>query len=247
MAAHEVDLLVGASEKVERAGKTPSFGDDNDWIRFNDYGIGLVLDGDTINAARAFEAVRDIKPKKRDGNVNLARVALRDGNVEKALDLLAKAEALEPGNALTAYWWGRALQQAGEYERAINAYRRTVEEFPNDRDTLRRLGISYRLNKQYEEALEIFDDGLAIDPEDRTVHYHRMLALRAMGDKERAAIAEQAYEKYNIDESAREWVKEYALKNPQDQLHTQPIFIHDLTAPKPNSLNEASSLALASK
>jgi tetratricopeptide (TPR) repeat protein len=246
MATHEVKLVAAPYDSAiaRAAGSEPVFAPDT-WMRFNDYAIGLLLDGDTVGARRAFEKVRQIDPKRRDGWVNLARVALADGNVEKAIEWLRETEKVAPGHAMTAYVWGQALHRAGEYGRAANAFRRTLEEFPQDRDTLSRLAIAQRLDKDYQGCLETLDKVLAIDPEDRIAHYHRMLALRSLGDHERAAIAEKAYEKYSIDESAREWVKEYAIKNPLDQLHTQPIFLHDLTVWPSQAKEPAPAMAAA--
>ncbi|MFQ5496123.1 MAG: hypothetical protein ACE5EX_12175, partial [Phycisphaerae bacterium] len=53
-----------------------------DWMRFNDYGIGLLLQSDTKGARRAFEHVARLAPNRRDGHANLARVALRDGDLD---------------------------------------------------------------------------------------------------------------------------------------------------------------------
>src|SRR5262249_5589245 len=47
-----------------------------DWQRWNDYGIGLFLQGDLKAAQAAFAKVTEIDPKNPDGWVNLGRVAV---------------------------------------------------------------------------------------------------------------------------------------------------------------------------
>ncbi|MEC7228241.1 MAG: hypothetical protein VXW00_15310 [Candidatus Latescibacterota bacterium] len=69
---------------------------------------------------------------------------------------------------------------------------------------------------------------LEIDPEDRIAHYHRMLALRALGRTEEAAVAEEAYQYYQIDESAKEVTREYRLEHEHDNREALRIHVHTL-------------------
>ena len=47
-----------------------------DWQRWNDYGIGLLLQGDLKAAQAAFEKVTEVDPQNPDGWVNIGRAAL---------------------------------------------------------------------------------------------------------------------------------------------------------------------------
>jgi tetratricopeptide (TPR) repeat protein len=97
---------------------------------------------------------------------------------------------------------------------------------PNDRDTWRNLGRTLYLDQKFEESLEAYDNVLAIDPEDRVSHYHRMLNFKALGKEAEAAEAEKAYLKYQIDESADAVTNDYRHKNldanPRDQPDPRP-------------------------
>ena len=119
------------------------------------------------------------------------------------------------------------MQEDGKYEEAIGAYRRVLQQFPEDRAAWRNLGRVYYLNSQFEEAIEAMGEVLKIDPEDRVAHYHKMLAYRALGLTEQAEAAEIAYKRYKIDESAAEVTQAYRLKHPQDNLESQAIHIHE--------------------
>ena len=206
----------------DRPVKTP------DWIRYNDYGIGLFLEGDTRGAVQAFEKVEELSPTSVEGPLNLAKTYIKDGNIDKALKYLQKCEQIKRGDARVAWVWGLVLQEEGQYERAAVAYKRVLEQFPEDRATWRKLGRTYYLNQQYNEALQAFDRVLNIDPEDRITHYHRMLCLKALGRDSEVTQAETAYEYYQVDESAQEITRVFRLKNPGANLMTQAVRTHKL-------------------
>ena len=200
-----------------------------DWMRFNDYGIASLLEGNTRTATLAFERVAGLTPERLDGPLNLARVAIADGNVTTAYEYLQRSEEIAPGDARTAWVWGVVLQEDGRYEEAALAYRRVLEVFEEDRAAWRNLGRTLYLNRQYEAALDAFDEVLAIDPEDRISFYHKMLCQRALGRVDDAERLATAYEYYSIDEAAQALTQRYRLENPGVNLMTQRIRTHLLT------------------
>lgn len=201
------------------------------WVRFNDYGIGLLLEGNTRLARRAFRRVAELSPDRIDGPLNLARTALRDGELERAYRQLERVEEIHGGDARAAWVWGRALQEDGQYADAAAAYRRVLEDFPRDRAAWRNLGRVLYSDRRYRRALEALDRVLEIDPEDRVAHYHRMLCYRALGRTAAAGRAEAAFQHYRIDESARVLTREYLAKHPGANLMAQSIHTHRLSRP----------------
>lgn len=202
--------------------------DASQWERYNDYGLGLLAEGDTRGATAAFETVISLRPDFIEGHLNVARAALRDGNLNSAYLHLRNVETIEPENPRAAWVWGRVLQEDGRYTQAIAAYRRVLASFPGDRAAWRNLGRSYYLNQQYEAALAALDTVLTIDPEDRVSHYHQMLSYRALGREEEGAVSEQAYEYYRLDETAQEVTREFLSRNPGANLMAQDVRIHTL-------------------
>jgi tetratricopeptide (TPR) repeat protein len=200
------------------------------WMRFNDYGIANLLQGNTRVAGQAFGRVAQLAPDLPDGPLNLARTALAAGNLDEAYDHLEAVEALGAGDPRAAWVWGMVLQEDGRYEQAALAYRRVVEVFPEDRNAWRNLGRTLYLDRKPEEAVLAFDRVLEIDPEDRIAHYFRMLALRVAGRPEEAAVAEAAFEHYQIDESAQALSRAFRDANPGVNLMAQPIHTHEVTA-----------------
>jgi tetratricopeptide (TPR) repeat protein len=225
IAQSEVTLPVGAPDPAAEATEP------EDWMRFNDYGIGLLLQRDTKGAGKAFAEVARLAPQRLDGPRNLARVALEDGNLPEAYKHLLRCEELVSNDPQTAWFWGVLLQEDGRYVEAASAYQRVLQKFPKDRATWRNLGRTHYLDGKFAKAIEAFDQVLAIDPEDRVAHYHVLLCARALGDEPRAKRAEAAYLKYKIDESADEVTRTYRLRNPYDNRESQVLHVHDLDAP----------------
>ncbi len=232
IASHSVSLSV----KVDTTRTSGSLGDGipEQWMRYNDYGIGLLQEGDTRGAARAFSQVSVLAPDRKDGPINLAKTAISDGNIERAYEHLRASEAIAPGDAQAAWVWGVLRQEDGRYDDAVSAYRRVLEVFPGDRAAWRNLGRSYYLNRQYEDAIGAYDEVLAIDPEDRIAHYHQMLCYRALGRDVEADRAASAYAYYSIDESALEITRNYRLENPGANLMAQKIRTHQITLVRGN-------------
>ncbi len=199
-----------------------------EWVRWNDWGIGLLLQGDTRAAEIAFGALRDHDPERIDGWRNLARTKLADRSVSDALGLLQEAEQRDPGSAQTAYFFGVALDQSSRLEEAIAAFERARDEFPVDRSIHRSLGkLKFRLER-YDEALIDFLEVLRIDPEDREAHYYRFLIYSQLGDEKAAAMAQKAYRKFQIDESAQKWTNQYRRDHPIVNRESQSTHLHDL-------------------
>src|SRR5262245_5688293 len=80
------------------------------WQRWNDYGIGLFLEGDKgsekgelIQAAQAFEEVE--KLKRPDGPLNLARVYFKEGRLDDAVAALQRAATFDsPATRWNVAW-----------------------------------------------------------------------------------------------------------------------------------------------
>ncbi|HJP30446.1 MAG TPA: tetratricopeptide repeat protein [Candidatus Latescibacteria bacterium] len=225
IARHEIILPVTGKTAAHETSTSLA----SPWMRHNDYGIALLLQGDTRGAMAAFEKVSRMQPDQLDGPRNMARVALQDGDLDQAYSLLEQCEQIDPGDPQTAWFWGVAHQKAGRYAEAEGAYRHVLLRFPQDRATWRNLGRVLYLDGRFRQALQALDQVLHIDPEDRSAHYHRMLCLRSLGRNAEAAAAEQAYTYYQIDESAQAVTRAYRMEHPNANRETQSIHVHDLS------------------
>jgi tetratricopeptide (TPR) repeat protein/cytochrome c553 len=217
-----------SSDRTEFSETEKTEGADRLWMRYNDYGIGLLLENDTRGGARAFNVVRQLQPERIDGALNLAKTSLNEGNLDEAYKYLRECEAIKKGDPQVAWVWGRVRQEDGAYVDAAAAYRHVLKYFPEDRATWRQLGRTYYLDQKYEESIESYSKVLDIDPEDREAYYHLALNYRNMGNGDEADRMEKAFNYYKIDESAAEIAQNYRLNNEGANLMTQNIRIHHL-------------------
>ena len=106
------------------------------WQRWNDYGIGLLLEGtdkgsekgQLIQAAEAFEQVE--KLGRYDGPINLARVYYKEGRLDDAVAALQRAaKANPPAPRWTVAWFnGLVNKQNGYLDKAITEFRSILED-----------------------------------------------------------------------------------------------------------------------
>jgi Flp pilus assembly protein TadD len=200
--------------------------DPGNWQRWNDYGIGLLLQGDLKGAQRAFEQVTEIDPGNPDGWVNLGRSAVQEGDMEAARKALEKALALRPDLARAHYFFARVLRSEGKYDEAGDHLRNVLTQYPRDRVALNDLGHILFLQRKYEDAVSTLQRVLAIDPEDLQAHYNLMLCYNGLGNDKLAREHQRRYLRFKADESAQAITGPYRLLNPEDNNERQAIHEH---------------------
>jgi tetratricopeptide (TPR) repeat protein len=194
--------------------------------RWNDYGIGLLLQGDLKGAERAFEMVTKLDPKYADGWVNIARARVQEGNTDAARPVLLKAIELDPNLASARYFYGRVLKAEGKYPEAYEQFAKAAARYPRDRVVRNQMGRMLFLQRKYAEGVAEFQKTLAVDPEDLEAHYNLMLCYRGLRDDETAMREQKLYLRFKADESARAITGPFKRANPQDNNEAQPIHEH---------------------
>lgn len=204
----------------------PETADPLAWQRWNDYGIGLLRQGDTKGAERAFRTVTQLHPDYVDGWVNVARAQLQEGNIDGAEASLTQALALSPELARCHYFYGLALKSRGQYDAALKHLRQAAAAYPRDRVVLNQIGRVYFLKKEYQNAVAELQKVLAIDPEDLQAHYNLMLSYRGLGDMDNARREQTLYLRFKADESAQIITGQYRQRDPAANKERQPIHEH---------------------
>ena len=194
--------------------------------RWNDLGIGLLLQGDLRSADAAFRKVMQMDPKYADGPVNVARVLIQEGQVELAIPLLQQALTMSPGLAKAHYFMGVALKALGQYDEALVHLRAAADTYPRDRVVLGQIGRVLFLQRKFAEAVAAFEQVLLVDPEDLQAHYNLMLCYRGLGDETRAAREEALYLRFKADEPAQAITGGFRLASPHDNNERQQIHEH---------------------
>ena len=198
-----------------------------DWQRWNDYGIGLFLQGDFKGATAAWDKVTEADPSNPDGWVNLGRVAVQEGDMERARTVLQKALALSPKLARAHYFYARVLRSDGDYDGAAQQLQMVLEQYPKDRVARNDLGRVLFLSRKYPEAIEQIQQAIAVDPEDLQANYNLMLCYKGMGDAARAAEYEKLYLRFKADESSQVITGPYRRLHPEDNNERQLIHEHE--------------------
>ncbi len=66
--------------------------------RWNDWGIGLLLQGDLKGAEYAFKKVTEAEPGYADGWLNVARALIQEGETEAAKPYIAEGAGDQPAS-----------------------------------------------------------------------------------------------------------------------------------------------------
>jgi tetratricopeptide (TPR) repeat protein len=197
-----------------------------DWQRWNDYGIGLLLQGDLKAAQAAFEKVTEVDPQNPDGWVNIGRAALQEGDLTHARTVLEKALALNPKLARANFFYGSLLKSTGDYDQAAARFQIVLAQYPQDRVALNNLGRVLFLQRKYSEAVKTLQQVLAVDPEDLQAHYNLMLCYNGLGDDKMAKEHQARYLRFKADEASQAITGPYRRLNPEDNNERQSIHEH---------------------
>ena len=256
IAKDSITLPIGESPLAS----TTQTSDIHAWERWNDYGIGMLLKPKRVGLRQAELAFRKVIALGRpEGQLNLARVLLKEGRLEEA------ASALDDAYNGGAYPWsiawfsGLVDKQLGNFEAAIekfNQLRQTaftdaVErgfDFSRDYNLLNELALSYfELSKLAREedkraellalATETYQAALQEDPENVTSHYGLMQTFERIGATENARYHRTQHQKYRIDDNAKDRAVNAARqKDPAANHASESIVIYDLHRKSPHSI-----------
>ncbi len=214
-----------------------------EWQRWNDYGIGLFLQGDLKGAAAAFQKITEADPDNPDGWVNIGRCAVQEGDMARARAVLEKALAISPKLARANFFYAKVLRSDGNYEGAAQRLRIVLEQYPKDRVALNDLGRILFLQRKYEEAVKVLQSVLEIDPEDLQAHYNLMLCYNGMGNEKLAKEHEARYMRFKADEASQAITGPYRQAHPEDNNERQSVHEH-VSVPLPGA-NSPSKAKLA--
>ncbi len=233
--------------------------DKPEWQRWNDYGIGLLLKGDKgsekgelVQAEDAFKRVEGLG--YASGSLNLARVYVKEGRLEEAVEALGRASAANPpAPSWTVAWFnGIVNKQNGFLDKSIENFRSILEDrsqeqidrgfdFSQDYVLLNELGQTLferskmervnevKRNDFLSRALKRFEQTLTFDSENLTAHYNLALIHSQLGNEDLAAKHRRLHEKYRPDDNARDVAVANARRaNPAADNAAQAITIYKL-------------------
>ena len=243
------------------------------WQRWNDYGIGLFLQGkaELRQAEEAFLAVE--REKRFDGPLNLARVYEREGRLDEAVEALNRAAGYRDDPLFPRWTWnwlsGLVNRQQGHLAAAEENLRGVLED--RTEAMLERrfdFGLDYEVRNLYGEtlfalaqqlqrqnhleeaesyrrrAVEQFQRTLALDSENVSAHYNLHLLYEQLGDRAQADEHRRLHQRYKPDDNARDRAVRLAReKYPAANHASTAVVIYELNRHEPPRVTAAPRVA----
>ncbi|MBL0156544.1 MAG: tetratricopeptide repeat protein [Bryobacterales bacterium] len=227
-----ITTLAKAEVKLELA----SPGEETNWTpavkredreRWNDWGIGMLLQGDLKGAEYAFTRVTEAQPEYADGWLNVARALIQEGEIERAKEFIAKALQLKPDLGRSHFFLAMAQKTEGDYDGALVSLRKVAAQYPRDRVVQNQIGRVLFLKRDFKGAVAALENVLSVDPEDIQAHYNLMLARRGLGDLAGAAREEKLFRRFKADEASQALTAKMRQVSPEDNNERQMIHEHE--------------------
>jgi tetratricopeptide (TPR) repeat protein len=195
--------------------------------RWNDWGIGLLLQGDLKGAEYAFRKTTEAEPEYADGWLNVARALIQEGETDAAKAYVARALAVNPELGRT-WFFNAAIQKAdGDYDGALQSLEKTRAKYPRDRVVLNQIGRLLFLKRDYAGAVTALRQVAMVDPEDVQMHYTLMLCYRGLGDAASAGREEALFRRFKADEASQSITERRRRQKPEDNNERQAVHEHE--------------------
>jgi len=215
----------------ENPATPPLSGDNPDWMRWNNVGIGYLDQLQYEDAMNAFEQVVKLRPDYKDGYINVGLTYIEWEKYAAARAPLEKALALAPNDARALYYMALVERRERHSEAEVADFEKVVQQYPYCRDARRELGISYYQQHRSQEAMQQFKALQAIDPDDLAAHYNLAILYRREGMKKQAAEEAAQYAAKHIDPGAPTYSLDYLRKHPEISTESVPWHVHTDMAP----------------
>jgi tetratricopeptide (TPR) repeat protein len=198
--------------------------------RWNDWGIGLLLQGDLKGAEYAFKKVTEAEPAYADGWLNVARALIQEGETDAAKPYIEKALSINPKLGRIYFFKAMTQKADGDYDGALASLRTVESIYPRDRVALNQMARILFLKRQYAQAIQVLERVCLVDPEDLQMHYTMMLCYRGLGDREKAAREEKLFRRFKAEEAAQAITAIRRRISPEDNNERQQIHDHESVA-----------------
>jgi tetratricopeptide (TPR) repeat protein len=204
----------------------PEAGDNPDWMRWNNLGIGYLDELQYADAINAFNEVVKLRPDYADGYTNIGLTDIEWEKYGSALASIQKALTLSPNNARALYYDALIERRTGHQDVEMADLLEVVRQYPDSRDARRELGISYYQQHKNQEAMEQFIELQRIDPDDLAAHYNLSILYRRAGMKNKAAEEQAQFVTKKFDPGAPTYSLDFLRKHPEISTESVPWHMH---------------------
>ncbi|MBV9502686.1 MAG: hypothetical protein JO138_25215 [Acidobacteriaceae bacterium] len=195
--------------------------------RWNDWGIGLLLQGDLKGAEYAFRKVTEADSSYADGWLNVARALIQEGETDAAKPFIHHALACNSSLGRIYYFQALIEKSDGDYDAALKSLQRAESQYPRDRVVLNQIARILFLKRQYSEAVSYLQRVCEIDPEDVQMHYTAMLCYRGLGDQPNADREQILFRRFKADEASQTITAQRRMVSFEDNNERQLIHDHE--------------------
>lgn len=128
-------------------------------------------------ALETFKQVATLAPDFADAHYHLGLVYYQRAEFRRAIEAFTRTLELLPRDVDALIKLGLASHKAGDidvadtrtkrafYERAVAAYQTALEIRPHNVEALNNLGLAYQALGRFEEAISVYEEGLALSPD----------------------------------------------------------------------------------
>jgi len=214
-------LKIGSNDPVN-----PDPGDNPDWMRWNNLGIGYLDQLQYADAVQAFNEVVKLRPDYVDAYTNIALTEIQWEKYGSARAGIEKALLLSPNNARALYYAALLERRAGHPDAEVADLLEVVRQYPDSRDARRELGISYYQLHNYDEAMRQFVELQRIDPDDLAAHYNLSILYRRAGMQDKAAEQQALFVTKKFDPGSPTYSLDFLRGHPEISTESVPWHMH---------------------
>ncbi len=148
--------------------------------------VMLHRQGRLREAASLYRDFLGQNPRHAEALGLLGVIEVQAGNLSAGIELLDRAIAIDPNNAILFNNRGNALRDLRRFDEALISFDRAVALKPDFAQAFHNRGNVLRDLRRFEEALESFDSALGLNPGFALAHFNRGNALQQMERPEEA-------------------------------------------------------------
>jgi tetratricopeptide (TPR) repeat protein len=148
-------------------------------------GTALLRQGETEKGQVLIDRIFK-RGESAEGHLLMGLAHLNRRDFQSAVPEFAKAVELNPELPTVQALYGRALLGSGDREKAMRAYRKALEQDPDNFDANLQLGTLYRLDQKYDLALTYLKRAQGIRPDDLGLRHAMAAALLGVNDVDKA-------------------------------------------------------------
>jgi tetratricopeptide (TPR) repeat protein len=144
------------------------------------------------DAKELYERILEAQPENYDALQLLGVLGSETKNYEASVALIAKAIAINPGQATVHSNLGFALKALGRFAESVQSYLNAIHLKPDFADAHLHCGLAYMGLNQQVQAIASFDRVIALRAGDAQAYCNRGVALAKLGHFEEAIAAYQS-------------------------------------------------------